>query len=243
MRSILNLIFIAVILFSGLLYSQTKSFGNYEVYSRETSSSAVGFLSTNLKVVDSVNTYNLTQKGIMYLNQYSMGEIANFALADNQQIRISTEGVFKIGFAAGTNQLSSIGPAFDELNVKYYVGSIDFFSLDIMAEYTYVLEQGYAVTARYGMGLVNVGGSLAFKDKGTFKENAIAMINLIPFTIKPSVYFDFGRGGFGLGFYINPYNILSYRFAPKELYNGDNKGIQFSDSTIKNFAFEVFFSF
>ena len=118
---------------------------------------------------------------------------------------------------------------------------MDVFSLDIGTEYTYVIKNGYAFTAKLALTLVNVGGMFAIREKGTLKEDAFGSVNLIPLIIKPSIFADFGRSGLDISFYFNPINFLSYRYAAKDVFESKDMGILANDDKIKQFAFQIMF--
>jgi hypothetical protein len=169
-----------------------------------------------------------------------MGEIGSYVFAENNRVRFITEGSFRVGAAFGDNfkfaSSTTVSP-----KSKYYLFALDVFSFDIGTEYTFVINNGYAFTAKLMFTLVNAGGMFAMREKGILKEDAFGSTNLIPLIIKPSLFVDFGRSGLGISFYINPINFLSYRYSPKDLFDSKDMGILAADKRLKQFAFQISF--
>jgi hypothetical protein len=116
------------------------------------------------------------------------------------------------------------------------------------------MANGYALTAKCGFNLVNVGMSFAFPKGGVLNQNLVGTANLIPLAFSPSLFIDFGRSGLGISFYINPLNILAYNYIPNATYgtNPNNqhyyfdqslKGVKAFSSAMKRYDFELMFTF
>jgi len=102
---ILFIVFVVLAAFPDSNFSQTSSLGNYEIYTKETAGSSIGYLSNNLVFSDAVNSYDFTQNGIMYINERYGSDIGTIVLSDEQQIRIAIDNSSRIGFATGAHQL------------------------------------------------------------------------------------------------------------------------------------------
>lgn len=219
-------------------YSQTSVLDKYEYYTRETSSSAFGYYITSINLLKT----DLKQNGFRYTRNYLLFKIASFPINSNNQINIMMDGSFRIGATVGETSVTNPPENFPNL-LKYYTVSADLFSMSIVPDYTYVFKSGFAITAKFGFNFFNVGGSLSLLDKGKFEENAIIVIKVVPMAFNPTLYFDFGRSGLGVGFYLNPSNLFSYVIAPKNLYADTDLGIQFWDHIVEEYEFQILFNF
>lgn len=222
-------------------FTQTSAIGNYEIYTRETSMSSFGYLTLSAAMPYSMG--NLTEKGIMYSYKYLLNDLGSVSIGYENEIRIFLEGNFNIGAGIAQAYLINEYPQFQSGRVNYYAGNVDFFSMDLTPEYTNVLSDGTAVTIKAGINFLNIGGSIITPGKGRFEDNSFGVLNLIPFSIKPSLFFDFGRSGVGFSFILNPTNFLSFIIAKKGLYPEEERGIQVLDSTFKRYSFQVLFTF
>ncbi|MBL1214947.1 MAG: hypothetical protein HND52_16425 [Ignavibacteriae bacterium] len=232
------IVLIMMFLSANNLISQTSSFGAYEVYTHESKLNSLGYLNVSFKLPEYLNSKKLNFKGVEFTHNYLLGEIGSYVFAENNRLRFITEGTFRIAAALTEDTPFS---ALSSVKSKYYLGLIDVFSLNIGSEYTFVINNGYAFTARLMFTLVNVGGMFSIREKGTLEEDAIGSANLIPLIIKPSLFVDFGRSGLGVSFMFNPVNFLSYKYAPKELFDSKDMGILVNDSSINQFAIQISF--
>ncbi len=216
--------------------AQTSVFDKYVYYTNEVNKDMFGYLNTSLYL----GGKELKQKGIRYQRNYLLSKIAAIPVHNSHQINILLDGSFRLGLGVGTETFNS-PPAHFPKRTKFYVGNIDFFSMNITPEYTYVFKNGFAITTRLGLNILNIGATLAMSEGGSLKDNAIGSVNLIPLAFNPSIYFDFGKSGLGFGLYSNPSNLLSYVYAPKGLYSDENVGIQMWDSIIEKFEIQFIF--
>jgi len=219
-------------------FSQTSVLDKYDYYTRETGSTVLGYYKTSINLLNT----DLKQDGFRFTNNYLLFKIASFPLNSNNQINIVMDAAFRIGASVGEYEVSNPPENFPN-KLKYYTISADLFSMSIVPGYTYVFDSGFAISARFGLNFFNVGGSISLLDKGTFNENAIVVVKIVPMAFNPALYFDFGRTGLGVGFYLNPSNLLSYVIAPDNLYNEEYLGIQFWDHVVEEYEFQVLFNF
>jgi hypothetical protein len=115
--------------------------------------------------------------------------------------------------------------------------------MDIAIDYTFILDNGYAIVPKLQLGLVDLGATVGILDQGVFSQNGIGVITIFPFYLRPSIYVDFGRSTLGFAFFINPYNFLDFRVVPTGLFNDADKGLLFRDSIVQRYAFQIMFSF
>jgi hypothetical protein len=215
--------------------AQTSENGNYNVYSREYQTSSIGYYRTSINVYDKVNL----QRGISYTRYYDIATIGEIPIDQyNTQVGFYLTGSYRLGATTGENVSDLLS---NEKN-KFYVGSLDLFSLFLTSDITYVIDRSYSVTTRLGINLINVGGSLAFQDKRKFKETYMASFNIIPLVISPAVFFDFGRSGLGILLYYNTFNILQYDLVAKTL-TDKTSGLKSMDVLIKKYDFQLIFTF
>lgn len=233
------LLFLVIVTFFSVdnIFSQTSEIGNYNVYTREFSTSSIGFLRTAINL----NGQENVQLGISYNRNYDITKIGLIPIDEySSQLGFFLQGSYRLGITTGENSSSSnIGQS--SYN-KIYVGSIDFFSLFLATEFTYIIDRSYSVTAKLGLNLINVGGTLAFQDKRKFKETFMASINFLPIVVSPSIFFDFGRSGLGIQLFYNTFNILQYDIVAKKLTEVAS-GLKSMDAIIKKYDFQILFTF
>jgi len=104
--------------------------------------------------------------------------------------------------------------------------------------YTHAFRNGTGITAKGGITIIDIGATGAMMQHGTLKENGILVANLLPVQISGSVFFDFGRSGLGVQYFINASNLISYVIAPEALYSDDNRGVV-SRGLIKKYAIQL----
>ncbi len=228
-----------IVLCNEINFGQTSAWGDYITYNRKTSFSSVGYLTTHLTFSDSAGAAKYFQKGIFYSNDYMLGNLGKLVFDENNEINLSLVGAFMVGFGAG-NEVDTIKTRLvsDTTNeVTYYVATIDLFSMDLAADYTFVFGNGYAAVARFQVGIVDIGGTVGILSGGYFQRNGIGIISIIPFSFKPSFYIDFGRSILGVALYYNPRSILDYSFSPND------NGIKFNSYMVQRYAMEVSFTF
>jgi hypothetical protein len=177
-----------------------------------------------------------------FTHQYDMANLGNAALGNRSEIRFMLEGNFKIGAAIGEKTALGVQNLYPSTNIKYYLLNLDLFTLSITPEFTIILDNGYAVCVHLGLDIFNVGGSLAMLDEGNIDKHTVGVVNIIPLTFRPAVFFDFGRSGVGIGAYINAVNILNYRISMYHLYP-EERGIYAFDSFLRKFEFQIIFTF
>lgn len=225
-------------------YSQTKSYGNYEVYSYEPSRSGFSYFTMDVNFPDYLNSYVFEQKGIMYTYQYFTGEIGSYNFNNDFRVRFITEGNFNVGAGYSSTVLNhSIENSVYTDELKLYTAKIDFYSFDIGTEFTYVFKHGLALTAKLGLNIISLGTSIGFPDNGKIKDDMFGVVNLVPFILRPQFLVDFGRSVIGIGFIIHPKNFIEYKYVPPSIFNMDDKGMIFNDDFMTDFAVQFLFSY
>ena len=221
--------------------AQTSALGNYEVYTHESTYKSLGYSTMTINLPKYLGEYEIKQKGILYQNRYNMGTITDINITDYARFRFMTQGAFRFGLASGSTVTDTLVTGFNSLELKYYSATIDFFNFGIAPEFTYVFDNGIGITAQFGIELLNLGATISILNRGIFKDHAIGHINFAPFALRPSIFFDFGRRGLGIAFYINSYNIGQFLYASPKLFKSTDRGVLISSSAIKKFAFELLF--
>ena len=245
-KYLLLLITILFFNFPKNILAQTSEIENYQVYTRETGCSSLGYM--RLKFDLPTLNETIVNNGVSYNHYYDISSIGSVPINDNNQFSIYLTGAFKIGAATGNQNDTSFKTS------GYYAFMVDFYSMSVVPEYTYVMSNGYALTAKIGFNLVNVGMSCAFAKSGAFNQNFIASANFIPLAFSPSFFIDFGRTGLGISFYINPLNILAYNYVPSSSFTDKSgnqqyyfdqslKGLKTFSSAIKRYDFQLMFTF
>jgi hypothetical protein len=233
------------------ILAQTSEIENYQVYKRVTGSSSLGYMRLKFDL-DPLIGETIENYGVSFNHYYDITQIGNVPINDNTQFSIYLTGAFRIGFATADQS-----PTLNQISGKaltYYGVMIDFYSLSLVPEYTYILDNGYALTAKFGFNLFNLGASAAFPKGGVLNQNFIATANIIPLAFSPSLFIDFGRSGLGISFYINPVNILSYNYIPNGTYGPDPnnqhyyfdqslRGVKAFSAAIKRYDFQIMFTF
>ncbi|MDR3626575.1 MAG: hypothetical protein P4L45_07070 [Ignavibacteriaceae bacterium] len=224
-------------------FGQTSAWGNYEVYSRKTSQSALGYLTTSTTLPGYLGGYQFTQNGILFSREYNIANLGSILVSPNNQINISLTGAFRIGAAIGSSTTDSILTNYTQTDIKYYTATVDLFSMNIAIDYTLILDNGLAIIPKFQLGLIDLGATVNILDHGVFAQNGFGTISLIPFSIEPSLTFDFGRSTLGISFFINPYNILDVRVVSHDTFNDEDRGLIFGDKMTQRFASQIVFSF
>jgi hypothetical protein len=247
-------LFFLIILFLYLpknISAQTSEIENYQVYTREAGCSSLGYMRLKFDLDPSIGG-TIVNYGVSYNHYYDITPIGSVPINDNNQFSIYLTGAFKIGLATA-NQNEELNMAAGK-ELTYYAFVIDCYNLSIVPEYTHVLDNGYALTAKFGVNLFNLGATVAFPKGGSLNKNLIVSANLFPLAFFPSLFIDFGRTGLGISFYINPINILAYNYIPNGTYfdsanNEHNyfdqslKGVKAFSSAIKRYDFQLMFTF
>ncbi len=241
--SISKIIILLILTASSFSAGQTSAWGNDEVYSRQNAQYTFGYLTTTITLPEYLGSYKFNQSGIIYTREYNIANLGSVLINSNNEINFFLRGAFRAGAGIGSSTTSSLINNYPSTRVKYYTATLDLFSMDIGADYTYVLDNGNAVIPRFQIGLINLGGTIGILNKGTFRDNAIGDVSAFNFSLKPSVYFDFGRSTLGFALFFNPFNILDYRIVPAQLFASGDRGIVFHDTLIKRFAFQILFSY
>lgn len=235
---------LALALLMGTIHAQTSSNGNYEVYTYEASRNGFSYLTMDVNFPDYLGYHKFTQKGIMYTYQYFSGEIGGYNFNNDFRVRFITEGNFNIGAAYGTTAFNhDLGNALYREEVKLYTAKLDFYSLDIATEATYVFKNGIGLTAKFGMNIISIGASVGFPDKGRVKDDLFGVANLVPLIFKPQFLVDFGQSVIGIGFVIHTKNFVGYKYVPDNIFRSDDKGIVFNDNFIADYAIQFLFSY
>ena len=236
-----NIIITGVVLFSQLMFSQTGTIGNYEVYSRKTSMSSLGYYTISTLLPHNLGRMPL--KGVLFSYKYILKDLGSVPIGTENEIRVFLEGNFDIGGGLAQSRLLSEYPSFESGEVNYYAGTLNLFSIDITPEYTFIFSDGRALTTKLGFNFFNVGGTIVATDQKDFANNMLGSIDMMPLSIKPSMYFDFGRSGIGLSFLLNPTNFLTYIFSSDKNYTRKQKGLRGFDQTFKKYSFQVLYTF
>jgi len=225
------------------VFAQTSSFGNYEVYNAKPDYRSVGYLRTIINMPDYLGNIQIKQIGISYQKRYTIADIAKVDFADNFRFKFFMQGTFRIGFAIGESNNDSIKYFWpNKKSLKYYTGLVDFFTFGIVPEFTFVFSNGYAITGQLGIDLINVGATASAMDKGNI-DDAIIQANFIPIVFRPSLFVDFGKIGFGIGFYINSSNILDYFYGTRKIFSDKDIGIVTNSHRYERYAVELLFVF
>ncbi len=242
MLKLFTALLLSVAVFSGLNQAQTPAYGNLEIFTREAYLSSFGYFSGSFELPDFYNRDRINFSGINFTHQYDMANLGNVNIDDRTEIRFMLEGILKIGGAIGEKSVVHFEEFYPTNKLKYYLLNLDVFTMSVTPEFTYILDNGYAITVHLGIDLLNIGGSLAILDKGKMDKHTVGIANFIPLTFRPAVFFDFGRSGLGLGAHINTVNILNYRVSMYSLYP-EERGFYSFDSFFRKFEFQIIFTF
>jgi hypothetical protein len=235
------LIFFSLIAFCSV-FPQVSETGNYEVYSREITSSSFGYFNTSFTPGE-IYSGKLSQKGVSFTHFYDIWNVGNFPIDTENEISLYLTGEFKLGAAVGTPYILQEFTGIRDGVFKYYSASIDIFSLFFVPEYTLVMQNGNALRVKLGLHLLNFGGSFAFPENGVLKKHTLGTVNLIPLGFAPAVFFDFGRSGIGFTAYLNFTDVLSYNIAPYSIYGKELRGVKSFESIISRYDFQISFMF
>jgi len=220
----------------------TSAAGNLDIYTQKNGGSEFGLLRTTLVFPghDQFADQFIRQQGVLFTHSYGLGAFDPIVFGMNDQLQFGFEGIFRLGIALGSADFGAPWGPFKASSVKYYVGVFDPFALEVGASYTHMFRSGMGLTARGGITIVNIGADGAMMQRGTLKENGIAVANLLPLEMTGSVYFDFGRSGLGFQYYVSASNLLSLVAAPEELYSADNRGVV-SKGLIKKYGMQLMY--
>lgn len=243
MPKTINFLLLILFLSCNLLRGQTSEYGNLKIYTREAYLSSLGYYSGSHLLPAQLNPSRLDYSGIGYTNDYDILNIGNIVLNNFSEIRFTLDGIFRIGFGFAKINLDSLNEFFPEKQIQYYQLNLDLFTLSLNPEYTLIFKHGYAITTHFGIDLINVGGNISVLQNGNLLKHSVAQMNLVPLAFRPAIYFDFGNSGLGIGAYINPLNILSFRYSSKDLYPEDKIGIKTFDDFFRRYEFQIIFTF
>jgi hypothetical protein len=225
------------------MFAQTSSFGNYEVYNAKPDYRSIGYLNITINMPEYLGKIQIQQTGISYQKRYTIADMAKVKITDNFRFKFFMQGTFRIGFAIGESNNDSIKYFWpNKKSLKYYTGLVDFFTYGIVPEFTFVLGNGYAITGQLGIDLINVGATASAMDKGNI-DDAIIQANFIPIVFRPSLFIDFGKMGFGIGFYMNSSNILDYFYGSRKIFSDKDIGIVTNSRRYERYAVELLFVF
>ena len=218
----------------------TSASGNIEVYSHKTVGNQFGLLRTTILFPASGNLPDqaIRQQGILFTHTYNLGTFDPIVFSMNDQLTFGFEGAFRVGVGIGSETLGQLWGPFTQTAIKYYVAVCDPFSVEVGPSYTHAFRNGTGITAKGGITIIDIGATGAMMQHGTLKENGILVANLLPVQISGSVFFDFGRSGLGVQYFINASNLISYVIAPEALYSDDNRGVV-SRGLIKKYAIQL----
>jgi len=218
-----------VLQLSTVVCSQTSELGEYEIYTRETSRTGIGYLSLEFSLPQNVGGSKFLSKGVALSQNYDIGTVVNEAMSNSSQFKLFFEGNISIGAAIGEEALANNQNIYPNSTIKYYVGTVEFFAVYLVPEFTQVINNGNALTITLGISLINLGGSFAYLDGGKLEEYSVGTANIIPFVLKPTLLYDFGTTSIGIQAYINPFNFLSYNYGSENLYP-DSRGFKSKNS-------------
>lgn len=236
------ILLIIVLLQSINSFAQTSSHGNYRIYTAETSTSSFGYLNSTVTFPEQTGIGSLSLSGFLYSYNYLFSNLTSIALSNDEQLKFYMEGTFRIGAAVGSKKLSFIPETFKSEKLTYYFATLDLFSLDFTPEYTYVFNHGEAITFKIGINFLNIGGSGALLKDGKFDKHSVIELNFLPFALKPTLFYDFGKTGVGISYFINSANILSYLIAHKQLF-GSDRGVTALSKQFTRHSFQIVFVF
>lgn len=221
----------------------TSPAGNVDIYGRKTAASEFGLLNTTIALPskDGVPAYNVTEKGVVYCNQYSLGAFDPVVISMNDQIVFAFEGFFRIGGGVGSGNIGEAWGPYASSIAKYYIALLDLFAVDITPSYTHMFQNGTGLTAKIGFTIVNLGATMAILDKGVLGESGILVANILPVQITGTLLFDFGRSALGFSVLVNNSSILNYTQTPQGLYGNDYRGL-LSNTLIKKVAFQIVYA-
>lgn len=244
MKIIFSFIVLFVLILNFTENAQTSEYGNLKIYTREAYLSTFGYSSGSHKMPAGVTPSRLDYNGVAYTTDYDISNIGNVPINNYSEIRFTLDGIFRLGVAMGSSTISSEEELhYPRTEVRYYRIDLDFFSLSLNPEYTIILKDGYAITAHFGIDLINVGGTVCILDRGNLLDHSVGQFNLIPLAFRPAVYFDFGNSGLGIGAYLNPTNMLSFRYTSEQLYPDDKWGVKTFDNFFRRYEFQIIFTF
>jgi hypothetical protein len=220
----------------------TSAAGNLEIYTTKTTSSQFGLLNTTLvfPAYNDIPYQEYRQHGIVFTHTYNLGSFDPIVFDVSDQLVFDFEGAMRFGFGIGNATVPILQDPSTTHTIKYYVGVLDPFSLDVGPSYTHMFRNGTGVTGKVEITIINIGATGAMMQNGTLKENGILVANVLPVQISTSVFFDFGRSGLGVTFFFNSSNLIAYVAAPQALYSADNRGVV-STSLIKTYAWQILY--
>jgi hypothetical protein len=222
----------------------TSSSGNLEVYSHKTVGNEFGLLRTTIvfPASGSVPDQFIRQQGILFTHTYNLGTFDPIVISMSDQVTFGFEGAFRMGVGIGSEDLGQLWGPFTKTGVKYYVAVLDPFSVDVGPSYTHMFRNGTGITAKCGITIIDIGATGAMMQNGTLKDNGILIANILPVQVSGSVFFDFGRSGLGVQYFINASNLISYVVAPGALYSEDNRGIV-SRGLIRKYSIQLLYTY
>jgi hypothetical protein len=124
---------------------------------------------------------------------------------------------------------------------QFYMATLDAFSMELAPQYTYVFDEGNAVTLRVGVALLTLGATALAPGSGVPKEGLLVYVPIIPMAFRVSTLFDLGRSGLGIEFYSSPSMILGYRYVPPQLRTTMEGGMVWWDSSISRIGINLTF--
>lgn len=224
------------------LRAQTDPDGNYEVYSRETSQSAVGYLTATFTLTTSSGVYDVRPYGAWFVRTYTLATPGVLVFGTHNEIRFALDGAFRIGGGFGQATFSDPAPPpFEDVHERFYMATLDAFAMELAPQYTYVFDEGNAITLRVGVALLTLGATAVAPGSGVPKDGLLVYVPIIPMAFRVSALFDLGRSGLGVEIYSSPSMILGYRYVPPLLRATMEGGIVWWDSSISRTGINLTF--
>lgn len=244
MKNYLTVIFIAI-----LVQAASAQFKSKDIESSDavfpSSYFVIGHMSTQETVPVRMGNPQLEHSGLALGWKYNVKEIEEFDIYRDIKSRLSIGGTTMFGFTAGSGymNLPEYGTLFPNevlknMPVRTYTGLVDFFSMNINSQTYYQFPGKRAVEFNLGITLLNIGGSFTYFDApGSIMAGSFTYtLNFLPIYIEPSVKFKLKNVTLGLGLFINPVNILEFRWGPAGYYSFEEEGVISSSSSPKKFA-------
>jgi hypothetical protein len=223
--------------------AQTDPDGNYEVFSRETAMAGVGYVTSRLTLPTAAGDRTVTARGAWFVRHYGLSEVGTIVAGTNHEFRFALEGGMRVGATFGKAEFTDGIPAlYNSPDEQLYTVFADLFTVDFTPQYSYVFDEGNAITLRAGLTIVNVGAAAVIPGSGEVLKNTIAYAPFLPLAYRIALLFDLGRSGVGIEFYGNPYTIIGYRYVPPSL-GSLEKGVVFWDSSLARYSVNLAFIF
>ena len=223
---------LVVLFFNIMIFSQSQD-STSAIEESNPTTYAFGYFFTGFSFPFFHNDQEFSQKGFLYSSFYKLGNIGTIEFSPLVKLEFLTQGNFKIGFSQGSTSLIDSTAQMNDSKFKYYVGTIDFFSLFITPQLSIQVSQHVGLSVSCAANILNIGATAAFLDKGQIKDDTFGSINIVPFCLFPNIAVHFGKASLGIGYLINPYDIVDYRLGGNNILSKDDQGLKISETTIK----------